>query len=80
MKKYIKPIFIAFVIIAGLTLTQVTFAQPPAPPSSGSNGGANTPMGGAAPLDGGIVFLLAAGVGYGAKKVYNARSSRREVK
>jgi hypothetical protein len=80
MKKYIRPILITFVILSGLAFAQVSFAQPPAPPASGSNGGSNTPMGGAAPIDGGLVFLLAAGMGYGAKKVYYAKFSRKESK
>jgi hypothetical protein len=80
MKKYIKPIFITFVIIAGLTIAHVSFAQPPAPPASGSNGGASTPMGGTAPIDGGLSILLAAGAIYGGKKIYQAKFSQKETK
>lgn len=80
MKKNIRSLITALVILAGITFTQVSFSQPPAPPPSGSNGGSNTPMGGAAPIDGGLVILLAAGVGYGAKKVYHAKYSRKESK
>jgi hypothetical protein len=32
-----------------------------------------------APIDGGVSLLVAAGIGYGAKKVYEARKKRREA-
>lgn len=37
----------------------------------------NPPNPGGVPIDGGLSFLLAAGVGYGAKKVYDARKAKR---
>jgi len=80
MKKNIRSILTIFAIIAGLAVTQVAFAQPeipPAPPTSGGDGGSNTPMGGAAPIDGGLIIMLAAGMGYGVKKVYHAKYSRK---
>jgi hypothetical protein len=49
----------------------VTFAQPDAPPDPGGG-----PIG-AIPVDGGLAFLLAAGVGYGAKKAYDRRKSNK---
>jgi hypothetical protein len=52
------------------------FAQPPI---DGDPGGGGV---GAIPVDGGLAFLLAAGVGYGAKKAYEGRrrSSQKSVK
>jgi hypothetical protein len=32
-----------------------------------------------APIDGGVSLLVAAGIGYGAKKVYEARKKRKEA-
>ena len=37
----------------------------------------NPPNPGGVPIDGGLSFLLAAGVGYGAKKAYDARKAKR---
>ena len=45
-----------------------------------AQGGPGDPGGGpvgAIPVDGGLAFLLAAGVGYGAKKVWDGRKSRK---
>jgi hypothetical protein len=78
MKKLFRSFVTIAIILIGVTFAQVSFAQPPQPPASGSNGGNNTPMGGAAPVDGGLIFLIAAGIGYGAKKVYNAKFSGKE--
>jgi hypothetical protein len=40
--------------------------DPPIPPAAG---------GGGVPIDGGIGWLLAAGIGYGAKKFYDAKKT-----
>jgi hypothetical protein len=80
MKKMIRSIAIILFITAGLTLANLSMAQPPSPPPSGSNSGNHTPMGGAAPIDGGLGILLAAGLGYGAKRVYQAKYSERKSK
>jgi hypothetical protein len=63
-----KKLFIlsVFTFFFGLTL----LAQaPPAPPSSANNGGTNGPVGGSAPIGGGIVMLLTMGAGYAIKKL-----------
>lgn len=41
--------------------------DPPIPPVDGGGGGV--------PIDGGIGWLLAAGIGYGAKKLYDAKKT-----
>jgi hypothetical protein len=79
MKKYFRTLLATLIIFTGVMCAQVSTAQPPSPPSSGDGGGSNTPMGGAAPIDGGMIILLAAGAAYGAKKVYNAKHSRKET-
>lgn len=78
MKKYIRTIITTMIILGSMTLATITMAQPPDPPAPGSGGGSNTPMGGTAPIDGGLAILLAAGIGYGAKKVYHARFASRK--
>lgn len=35
--------------------------------------------GGGAPIDGGLSLLLAAGIGYGAKKMYQNRKQKKEL-
>ena len=80
MKKHTRFLIVTLLIIAGISITSLSFAQPPSPPASGSNGGTNTPMGGTAPIDGGLAILLAAGLGYGAKKIYSTKFFRKEPK
>ncbi len=64
MKKLL--ILSAFTIFLGLSL----LAQaPPPPPSSANNGGTNGPVGGSAPIGGGILMLLTMGAGYAVKKL-----------
>jgi len=55
---------------AGLVFTNKIYASGPPPPATG-NPCFPPPCG--IPLDGGISFLIAAGIAYGSKKVYNAR-------
>jgi hypothetical protein len=72
MKKAIKNILIvAFLMTAPLFL----LAQNPPHPNGGSapTSGTNTPVGGGAPIDGGLIMLIAMGSAYGAKKVWKFR-------
>ena len=57
----------AFVFITG-----IDFGQAPPPPTQQGQSG-NQPLGGGAPIAGGLGILLALAAGYGAKKVYDAR-------
>ncbi len=50
-------------------------AQPPVEPPGGPVGPGGSPTG-AVPVDGGLVLLLAAGAGYGAKKAYDYRKNK----
>jgi len=52
-----------------LSLGVVFFAQPPSPPAGGPPGGG--PCGGVCPIDGGVSFLIAAGLAMGGKKAYD---------
>ena len=70
MKKAIKIItIVAFLMTAPLFL----LAQNPPHPNGGAtpNSTTNTPVGGGAPIDGGLIMLIAMGSAYGAKKVWN---------
>lgn len=73
MKKAIK-----FLLITGLILAlPIIFkGQPPSPPHpNGGSGpdGDNTVVGGAAPVDGGLTFLLILGAAYGSRRVYRMK-------
>lgn len=61
-----KLIILSSFIIMGLVVN----AQPD--PGNDPGGG----PGGGVPVDGGLVFLLAAGAGYGAKKAYDYRKNK----
>ncbi len=74
-----KKIKLALVLFAIFAMPFVSLSDPPGPPGSGSgqgNGGGPNPVG--APIDGGLGILLALGLGYGAKKLYNARKAESE--
>lgn len=61
----LKGIIIAAIMVA---LPTVVFAQDPPGPGGDPD----------APIDGGLSLLLAAGIGYGAKKVRDARKGKKE--
>ncbi len=75
-----KKIKLILILTAFFALPLVTLPDPPGPPGSGTPGstlgGGQTPVG--APIDGGIGILLALGLGYGGKKLYDARKERRD--
>jgi len=74
-KTLIKLILTASIIGAGV-LVNSTFAQPrPGDPGIGGGPGGGGPIGGSAPIGSGLVVLLAMGLGYGAKKVYDANKA-----
>jgi hypothetical protein len=73
MKKIKQIIAIMILLTIPLWMT----AQPPHPNNGGGTPGpGNVPVGGnpcGAPIDGGLSILLAMGLAYGAKKVYQVR-------
>ncbi|MCB2219692.1 MAG: hypothetical protein KQI35_04790 [Bacteroidetes bacterium] len=52
-------------------------AQNPPHPNGGSvpGSGTNIPVGGGAPLDGGLIIMLIAGAAYGSKKIISFRKA-----
>lgn len=74
-----KKIKLVLILLAIFALPLISLPDPPGPPGSGGGagaGGGQTPVG--APIDGGLGILLALGLGYGGKKLYNARKTRQE--
>jgi hypothetical protein len=68
MKKVIQILAIAVVIMIPVILS----AQP-MPYDGGIGGGEGVPVGGAAPIGGGILIMLSLAVGYGTRKIYEIR-------
>jgi len=73
MKK-LKLILVLFSIMA-LPLLSLSDVPPPPPGGTGGGpGGGGTPVG--APIDGGMGILLALGLAYGGKKLYDMRKEK----
>ena len=71
MKKCVPYIF-----TIGLTLlSMAAFSQVPDPPGGGLPP-CGEPFGSVCPIDGGVSFLIAAGVALGGKKVYELKKSK----
>ena len=69
MKKVIQILAIAVVI-----LVPVILSAQPMPYDPGVGGGELTnPVGGAAPIGGGILIMLSLAIGYGTRKIYEIR-------
>lgn len=71
MKKVVK-----MVMIAGFFMAIPLFhdAQNPPHPNGGNvPGTGNTPVGGGAPIGNGLILLATLGLGFAARKVYNAK-------
>jgi hypothetical protein len=75
MKKTIKRL-IVFTFILIPAFTNYVLADPPSPPGPGGSpsGHGGTPVG--APIDNGIIILLALGVIYGVYKLYELRKAK----
>jgi hypothetical protein len=77
MKKTNITMFLMLVVILFLSVNSFVQGQPPGPPGEhGLNG--NHGPGGAAPLDGGSLFLLLGGTVYGAFKLIRANYRKKE--
>ena len=57
----------------------IAIAQPTGPGETDPGDCNDCPPSGAVPVDGGLSLLLAAGVGYGAKKAYQFRLGRKQT-
>ena len=69
MKKVIQILAIVLVVLVPMILA----AQPqPWDPTIGGGEGA-APVGGGAPIGGGLLIMLSLAIGYGTKKIYDAR-------
>lgn len=70
MKKAIQILVILLVLLVPVILS----AQPLPYGGDGFGGGeGGTPQGGAAPIGGGLLIMLSLAIGYGTKKIYEAR-------
>jgi len=76
MKKRNIYRLIGITAILILLFTGIMQGQPPLPGGHGQNG--NNGPGGAAPLDGGSLFLLLGSLGYGSYKVIRANKGRKD--
>jgi hypothetical protein len=75
MKKQIIRIAVIAILVAAPTL--ITLAQPnPGENSGGAVGGG--PIGGNAPIGGGLAIMLALGAAYAGKKAYSAQAERED--
>lgn len=73
MKKAIRILLVSGMI---LSLPLIFNAQPPSPPHpNGGNdpGSGNSTVGGGAPIDGGLTFMLVLGLAYGSRKIYRLK-------
>ena len=70
MKKLLQRMFFVAQLILVPFFISGVFADPPGPPSPGGNpvSGGGTPVG--APIDDGMVVLIALGIAYGCYKIY----------
>jgi hypothetical protein len=68
MKKAVQILAIVLVILIPVILTAQPF-----PPEPYSNGQGVNPVGGGAPIGGGLLILLSLAIGYGSKKIYDIR-------
>jgi hypothetical protein len=75
MKK-LKLILVLFAIMALPLLSLSDVPPPPNGTGGGGPGGGGTPVG--APIDGGVGILLALGLAYGGKKLYDVRKEKLE--
>ena len=67
MKKVIQILAILFVV-----LIPVILSAQPLPYDGGIGGGTGgNPVGGGAPIDGGLLIMLSLAIGYGSKKIVN---------
>lgn len=69
-----KRNIIKLISLVGMILLSIgVFAQnPPHPNGGNAPGSENTPVGGGAPIDGGLTILIILGAAYGSKKVINS--------
>jgi hypothetical protein len=72
-----SPLFYMLLIMIMLLIPVLGISQP-GPGGGGGTGGNPDGTGGSAPIDGGLGLLLAAGVGYGVKKLRDYKRLKKE--
>ena len=70
MKNFSKKLAILIIGIALSFSVQNIYADAPPDPGGGGPGSGDLPVGGGAPITGGLAMLIAMGAAYGLKKVY----------
>lgn len=75
MKKSIGVVILIFIFLVA-TSVMVHAAPPSPPPPPGPVPGTNETYIGGVPIAGGVLILIALALGYGARKLYNARKRR----
>lgn len=73
--KFLKQLL----IILFLTFTITSFGQMLEPDDPGSDPVGEDPLGGGAPVDSGIAFLLTLGTIYGGKKIYSLHKTTKKL-
>jgi hypothetical protein len=75
--KLLKKYIFTFLFLLAMSIVNNAFAAgPPGPPSGGGGGPPCWPPP-CVPIDGGISFLLIAGVAYGGKKIYDVSKTEK---
>ena len=79
MKKTIRNIIItALLIISPMLISNLLAQGDPPLPGGNPYGQPGGPVGGAAPIDGGLSIFLALGAAYGLRKTYQSKKADKE--
>ena len=70
VRNFLFGVVFVVVMVTAMLISTASFSAPPPPPPPPDPGGSDMPIGGS-PIGGGVLILVALGVGYGARKVYN---------
>ncbi len=73
-KKYFNKLILSFLLMFAVT---IVFAND-GPPDPGGGTSGEPPLGGGAPIGGGLFILLGLGAAYGGKKLYDLRKEKLE--
>ena len=74
MKKIIRSIIVVVFLLATPIFMSNVFADAPPDPGGGGPGTGDLPVGGGAPIGGGLIIMLALGAVYGGKKTFDAKN------
>ncbi|MFU8844166.1 MAG: hypothetical protein ACNA7V_10210 [Bacteroidales bacterium] len=65
-------------VLLGMIITGGLQSQSPPFPNGGNDPGGQTPVGGASPIEGGLLILVSLGAGYSLRKLYSMHAENRE--